>query len=83
MAENGPMHSAFYQCLHNWAHLAIRHPLAFVEEVFSFYLRRSSKSLVFNKFNQIDLAKMRPFRLALVWEYELISIQVYFLGTLW
>ena len=25
---------------------------------------------------------MRPFRLALVWEYELISIQVYFLGTL-
>ena len=55
MAENGPMHSAFYQFLHNWAHLAIRYPLAFVEEVFSFYLRRWSKSLVFNKFNQIDL----------------------------
>ena len=55
MAENGPMHSAFYQFLHNWAQLAIRYPLAFVEEVFSFYLRRSSKSLVFNKFNQIDL----------------------------
>ena len=55
MAENGPMHSAFYQFLHNWAHLAIRYPSTLVEEVFSFYLRRSSKSLVFNKFNQIDL----------------------------
>ena len=55
MAENGPMHSAFYQFSHNWAHLAIRYPLAFVEEVFSLYLRRSSKSLVFNKINQIDL----------------------------
>ena len=44
MAENGPMPSA--------------NPLAFVEEVFSFYLRRSSKSLVFDKFNQIDLEIM-------------------------
>ena len=55
MAENGLMPSVFYQFLHKLAHLAIRYPLAFVEEVFSFYLRRSSKSLVFNKFNQIDL----------------------------
>ena len=55
MAENGLMPSVFYKFLHKLAHLAIRYPLAFVEEVFSFYLRRSSKSLVFNKFNQIDL----------------------------
>ena len=55
MAENGPMPNVFYQFLHNSTHLAIRYPLAFVEEVFSFYLRRSSKSLVFDKFNQIDL----------------------------
>ena len=40
---------------YNSTHSAIRYPLAFVEEVFSFYLRRSSKSLVFDKFNQIDL----------------------------
>ena len=53
--QNNKENGAFYQFLHNWAHLAIRYPLAFVEEVFSFYLRRSSKSLVFNKFNQIDL----------------------------
>ena len=58
MAENGPMPSVFYQFLHNSAHLTIRYPLAFVEEVFSFYLRRSSKSLVFDKFNQIDLEIM-------------------------
>ena len=55
MAENGPMPSVFYQFLHNSAHLAIRYPLAFVEEVFSFYLRHSSKLLVFDKFNWIDL----------------------------
>ena len=55
MAENGPMPNVFYQFLHNSTHSAIRYPLAFVEEVFSFYLRRSSKSLVFDKFNQIDL----------------------------
>ena len=55
MAENGPMPSVSYQFLHNSAHLALRYPLAFVEEVFSFYLRRLSKSLVFDKFNKIDL----------------------------
>lgn len=41
--------------LDNSAHLAIRYPLAFVEEVLSFYLRCSSKSLLFDKFNHIDL----------------------------
>lgn len=55
MAENGPMPGVFYQFLHNSAHLAIRYPLAFAGEVFRFYLRRSSKSLVFDKFNQIEL----------------------------
>ena len=55
MTKNGPMPNEFYQFLHNSAHLAIRYPLAFVEEVLSFYLRCSSKSLLFDKFNHIDL----------------------------
>lgn len=49
------MPNEFYSFLHNSAHLAIRYPLAFVEEVLSFYLRCSSKSLVFDKFKRIDL----------------------------
>ena len=77
MAENGRLPSVSYQFLHNSAHLAIRYPLAFVEEEFSFYLRRLSKSLVFEKFSKIDLENAAV--LAFVWEYELISIQVDFL----
>ena len=73
MAENGLMPSVFYQFLHNLAHLAIRYPLAFVEEVFSFYLRRSSKSLVFDKFYQNAAVS-----LSIRMEYELISIQIDF-----
>ena len=74
MAENGLMPSVFYQFLHNLAHLAIRYPLAFV---FSFYLRRSSKWLVFDKFYQSDLENAAV-SLSIRMEYELISIQIDF-----
>ena len=77
MAENGLMPGVFYQFLHNLAHLAIRYPLAFVEEVLSFYLRRSSKSLVFDKFYQSDLENAAV-SLSIRMEYELISIQIDF-----